>query len=289
MRALVMAPDPPSVGQIARTFIQGKAIEKLWRLQFKPSVPAGWPHQHRLEQDRCGQRARECQTHEFTHARQAWLFREPKAPERGAGGHGTEHHGSGQSGLQQVGFSCAPGHDVIDFEGHAHPKQQWERDDVGKIQMQSDKHRKFECQDSCQNKRDERQQHVSQPAQCEPQKQSDRSQRQAAGLDKRVNDGISRFQKGNWGSDCGGHLCENHGGKSAQICDIVGIPIRKNLDPRTAIRGEPIPGKTGRQVFQCDPFRLKHEFELIEIEPKRAAEGLIGCRASVERGGREFR
>ena len=56
-------------------------------------------------------------------------------------------NGSRQARLQKLGLSRPPRHDVVDFEGDAHAQKQRQRNDVGEIQLQSDRHADFERDD----------------------------------------------------------------------------------------------------------------------------------------------
>ena len=115
----------------------------------------------------------------------ARMARQPQAAERGRGRHGAEDHGAGEARLQQPGLARAPGHDVVDLERDADAEQQRQRDDVGEVERQTDQHADLERHDAGEQQRDERQQHVRDPAQRDPEQDRDRDQRPGAGLDKR--------------------------------------------------------------------------------------------------------
>ena len=91
----------------------------------------------------------------------------------------AEQHGAGQGRLQQVGVAVAPGHDVVDLEGHADAEQQRQRDDVGEIEWLADQHHDFQRHGAGDQQRQQGQQYVAEAPQGDPQDQRDRHHRQA--------------------------------------------------------------------------------------------------------------
>jgi hypothetical protein len=95
---------------------------------------SGRAQQHRLEEHGADQGADQRQHQQLPHAGRAGMVGQPEAAARRGGGRGPEDDGLGQQVLQQHLLAGAPGHDVVDPEGHSDPEQQGQGDDVGEVE-----------------------------------------------------------------------------------------------------------------------------------------------------------
>ena len=74
--------------------------------------------------------------------------------------------------LQQVGPAGAPRHDIIDLERDADAEQQRQRDDVGEVERQADQHADLQRHRARDQQRHQRQQHVGEAPQRDPQQEA---------------------------------------------------------------------------------------------------------------------
>jgi hypothetical protein len=131
--------------------------------------------------------------HHSAHARQAGITRDPKAAERSARRQGAENNGAGQARLEQIGLTRPPCLDIIYLEGDSDAEQQWQRDDVRKIERQVEKSAQFQRHHPRDEKRDESQYNVANSAQRDVEQYSDHAEGKDPRLDERLQHSVRRF------------------------------------------------------------------------------------------------
>ena len=170
----------------------------------------------------------------------------------------TPDHCAGQTRLQKIGLPGAPGHDVVDLEGHADTQQQRQCNDVGEIQRHADQDTNLQRHDACEQQRDERQQHIAEPPQNDPQQDGNRDQRVESGLQECPDDGPARFKDGNRPAGCI-RIDGEHGARERpQHLGVVGIAFRGDFDACAPVRRDPLAFERVRQIVFCNPLRA-HE------------------------------
>ena len=180
------------------------------------------------------------------------MARKPQAAERGRRGAGAEDHRAGEPRLQQVGLPLAPRHDVVDLERDADAEQQRQRDDVGEIQRQADQHADFQRDDAGEQQRHQRQQHVAEPAQRDPQQDRDRDQRAGAGLDEGADDRAARLEDRDRPADRGRARRAARRARNCAAPCCRWIAARRDLDTRLPVRRHPLADELRRQVVERD-------------------------------------
>ena len=190
------------------------------------------------------------QRQQLAHAGGAGMARQPEAAERGRRGQRAPDHGARQARLQQVGLPGPPRHDVVDLERDADAEQQRQRDDVGEIQRHPDQHANLERDEAGQQQRHERQQHVAEAPQHDPQQDRDRNQRKDAGVDEGLHDGLAGLQDRHRRADRIRELRLDGAREVAQRFVVVGIALRRRLDPHAPVGGDPLPQHGLGQVLQ---------------------------------------
>src|SRR5258707_13555316 len=70
---------------------------------------------------------------------------------------------------------------------------------------------------------------------------------------------------------------------------VIGIALWQNLDPRAAVRSEPITGDFGGNGFGRNALGLERNAQEVERKPKRLGERAFGARAFGGAAFPEFR
>ena len=193
-----------------------------------------------LEQHRGRERRHQRQSHQLAHARRARMVRKPQAAEGGSGRAGAEEYSPRQARLQEIVLSRSPRHDVVDFERDAHAQQKRQRDDVGEIELEPDRHAHLEGDDYGDQQRHERQRDVLPAPQRHEQDQRDRQERQDGGLKKRFDDRRSRLDdKDRRAARLRSHLAN---GIDEPMQDGIVVPVSAwpHFDPDLAVGRDPI-------------------------------------------------
>ena len=216
------------------------------------------------------------------------MARQPKAAERGRRGQRAPDHGPRQARLQQVGLPGPPRHDVVDLEGDADAEQQRQRDDVGEIQRHPDQHADLERHEAGEQQRHQRQQHVAETPQHDPQQDRDRHQREDAGVDEGPHDRLAGLQDRDRRADRFRKLRLDGARKAAQRFVVVGIALRRRLDPHAAVGGDPLVLQPAGQVLLRHRAGLQVISQARQRGAQRHDEGRVGRVALVRAGSGEL-
>ncbi len=137
-------------------------------------------------------------------------------------------------------ISRPPGHDVVDLEGNADSEKKRQRYNVCKVGWKPSDHHDFECKQTGDEQRNEREQHVADPPQGDIEQSCDRKQCQGSGFGEGAGDDAAGFIVVDRGA-AGRRSSGQHGAsEAAQHVGVIGIASRRNLHPseRRAASGE---------------------------------------------------
>ena len=192
-------------------------------------------------------RRHERERHQLAHARCSGMVRKPQAAEGGGRRAGAEENSSSQARLQKVRLSRPPRHDVVDFEGDPYAQEQRQRDDVGEIQLQSDRHADFERDDDGDHERHERQRDIPQAAQRDVKDHRDRHERPDGGLEKRPDNGRRGLDDEDRRASGVRRDPVDRFDEAAQDGVVVCVSRRHDLDPDLTAGRNPVASEQGRK------------------------------------------